>query len=165
MGYWAVARCAPHNERLAAASVVAAGFEIFVPRIRVKAIKRWKTLWLFPCYFFCRIEGAWRPIERSPGVRDVVKFGITPAPMPDAEIAKLLARADADGIIRLNAQPTVERKHFEAGENVRIIDGPFKGLDAVDAGRSGHDRVAVLRNVLGGPTKVANAAHLGAPAA
>jgi hypothetical protein len=36
------------------------------------------------------------------GVVSVVKFGPAPARCPDEEIARLIARADPDGIVRLS---------------------------------------------------------------
>jgi hypothetical protein len=99
--YWAVARTAPHHERLAVEGVGQAGFETFVPRIRVKVGAQWRTTPLFGCYFFVRVVDRWRILERTMGVLSVVKFGASPARVPDAEIAGLLDRADPDGIIRL----------------------------------------------------------------
>jgi hypothetical protein len=43
-------------------------------------------------------------IGRAFGVASVVKFGLTPAKVPDEEIAKLIARSDPDGIVRLAAR-------------------------------------------------------------
>jgi hypothetical protein len=68
MPYWAVARTAPHHERLAVESVGMAGFETFVPRIRVKVGSQWRTTPLFGCYFFVRVVDCWRILERPIGV-------------------------------------------------------------------------------------------------
>jgi hypothetical protein len=100
MPFWAVVRAQQNHERLAVESVgVRLGYEIFTPRIRVRVASRWKTVGLFGSYFFCRIESQWRAIERAPGVLNLIKTGDSLAKCPDAEIAKLLDRSDADGII------------------------------------------------------------------
>jgi hypothetical protein len=54
MAYWIVAKVTPHHEQLAVCSVVTLGYEIFVPRVRVRVGMRWKTTWAFPSYFFVR---------------------------------------------------------------------------------------------------------------
>ena len=85
-------------------------------------------------YFFVRIVDQWRIIERSAGISGVVKFGATPAKCPDEEIAQLLARADPDGVIRLNRSPASSAsRNFEPGAPVMIADGPFRGLGGVYA--------------------------------
>jgi len=87
MPYWAVARTAPHHERLAFESVALAGFKTFVPRIRVRVGPQWRTTPLFGCYFFVRVVDRWRILERTVAVLNVVKFGAAPARCPDEEIA------------------------------------------------------------------------------
>jgi transcription antitermination factor NusG len=59
----------------------------------------------FNGYLFVRVVDRWRILERTIGVLSVVKFGAAPARCPDEEIAKLIARTDADGIIRLPPHP------------------------------------------------------------
>jgi hypothetical protein len=58
---------------------------------------------LFPGYLFVRVVDRWRAFERSLGLA-LVKFGAAPARCPDAEIAKLIARTDPDGVVRLPAR-------------------------------------------------------------
>ena len=165
MPYWAVARTAPHHERLAVESVALAGFETFVPRIRVKVGAQWRTTPLFGCYFFVRVVDRWRILERTIGVLNVVKFGASPARCPDEEIAALLSRADPDGVIRLSARPpsTSSKRVLTPGAAVTIADGPFRGLTGIYAGMSASERELVLINILGASRPVEIAARLVVP--
>jgi len=161
MPYWAVIRSAPNHERLAAEGVALAGFETFIPRIRVKNGARWRTTPLFGSYFFVRVVDRWRILERTMGVLSVVKFGAAPARCPDAEIAALLERSDPDGVIRLGARsPSLSRRAFTPGATVEIAGGPFYGLTGVYVGMSARERELVLLNVLGAARPVAVPAGL-----
>jgi transcriptional antiterminator RfaH len=164
MPYWAVARTAPNRERLAVESVGQAGFETFVPRIRVKVGAQWRTQPLFGCYFFVRVVDRWRILERTIGVLNVVKFGASPARCPDEEIAALLSRADPDGVIRLSARPSLpSRRILTPGAVVAIADGPFRGFEGIYSGQSAQEREIVLLNLLGAVRPVEIAAGLLAP--
>ena len=101
----------------------------------------------------------------QPGVAGVVKFGSEPARCPDQEIAQLLARADPDGIIRLNRSPASSAAHvFEPGAAVMISAGPFAGFSAIYSGMTAHERELILIDVLGRATPVDVAAGLVVPA-
>lgn len=154
--YWAVARTAPHHERLAVESVGLAGFETFVPRIRVKVGAQWRTTPLFGCYFFVRVVDRWRAIERTMGVLSVIKFGASPARCPDEVVAELLARSDRDGIIRLAPRPLSSfSRVLEKGAPVAIAGGPFRGLAAIHTGMTAQERELVLIDLLGRKMTVA----------
>jgi transcriptional antiterminator RfaH len=167
MPYWAVIRSVPNHERLAAEGVALAGFETFIPRVRVKNGARWRTTPLFGCYFFVRVVDRWRILERTIGVLHVIKFGGAPAKCPDAEIAALLERSDPDGIVRLPprlpSRPSSAPLGLAPGTAVAITDGPFRGLSGVYAGMSARERELVLLNVLGAQRPVEVAAGLLAP--
>jgi transcriptional antiterminator RfaH len=167
MSYWAAVRSAPSHERLAWESVGQAGFETFIPRIRVKVGARWRTTPLFGSYFFVRIIDRWRILERTIGVLNVVKFRAAPAKAPDVEIAKLIERSDADGIIRLAPRPAASlsspARLFTPGARVEIAAGPFRGFEGIYAGMTAHERELVLINILGAPRPVEVAAGSLAP--
>jgi transcription antitermination factor NusG len=165
MPYWAVARAVPHHDRLAAECVGLAGYETFVPKIRIRVGAQWRTTPLFAGYFFVRIVDQWRVLERTMGVFTVVKNGATPSRCPDEEIAKLIERADPDGIIRLGARSSSSpRRDFTPGATVSIAGGPFQGFSAIYSGMSGADRELILLDLLGRQTPVTIAAGLLVPA-
>jgi transcriptional antiterminator RfaH len=160
--YWAVLRSAPGHDVLAYEGVVRAGYEIFTPKIRTRVGAKWKTNPLFGCYFFVRVI----ELERTIGVLSIVKSAGMPARCPDEEIATLIARSDADGIIRLSSSLTsqsVARRAYEPGAKVWVTDGPFRGFNGLHTGMSTRDREMVLINILGGPRPVEIAAGLLAP--
>jgi transcriptional antiterminator RfaH len=134
MAYWAVARTLPRRETIAAERLSDAGFEIFLPKI--KTGQREEAV--FAGYVFVRIGDTWRSVDHTAGVLGLIKFGEAPAKCPDAEIAKLKRRLDADGLIR----PV-------PGAKVRITAGAFRGLDGIYAGQTARDRERVLLDFLG----------------
>jgi transcription antitermination factor NusG len=162
MPYWTVVRAVPNHDGLAAESVALAGFETFVPKIRTRSRAQWRTTPLFGCYFFARVVDRWRAIERTMGVAGVVKFGAGPARCPDEEIAKLIARTDPDGVIRLSAHPP-QPAPIPPGARVIIASGPFRGFEAIHAGLTAHERQLVLIDLLGRQTPVQIAAGLVLP--
>jgi transcription antitermination factor NusG len=165
MPFWAVCRSSPARDRLAAEGVALAGYETFVPKIRVRVGAQWKTSSLFPSYFFVRIADQWRIIERTIGVHSVIKTGSVPAKCPDEEIAGLLERSDRDGIIRLGPRPSLQpsRHEFAPGATVAIATGPFQGFSAIYAGQTAGERELILLDLLGRQTPVTIAAGLLAP--
>jgi transcription antitermination factor NusG len=83
--------------------------------------------------------------------------GEVPARCPDAEIAALIERSDADGVIRLSSSLTpqaVVRRAFEPGAPVLIGEGPFRDFQALHTGMSTRDREMVLIDLLGRKTTV-----------
>jgi transcriptional antiterminator RfaH len=154
MPFWAAVRTIPQHEKLAVETVTLNGFEIFTPRTRELVGKRWRTVALFPGYMFARVVDRWRALERSPGVLSVIKFGQMPARVPDAEIALLIERADADGVIRLDRSRDLARKPLAVGAKVQIVDGPLKGFRGIYQGMTARDRERVLLEVLGGERRV-----------
>ena len=159
MSFWAVVRAEPGHDRLAVASVTLAGFETFAPKTRVQAGAKWRTVPLFSAYFFARVEDHWRAIERALGVAGLVKFGLTPARCPDEEIAKLIARSDPDGVVRLAARPSSQtgRSGLAQGATVPIVDARLR---RPLCGHGASDRELVLLNILGAQRPVAIAASL-----
>jgi transcription antitermination factor NusG len=165
MPFWAVARTLPHRETFAAESIGEAGFEVFAPKVREGVGLKWRFSPLFRGYLFVRVVDRWRIVERTLGVLKFVKFGDAPARCPDAEIAALIKRSDADGIIRLPPEaPPHVRRVFSAGETVTITSGAFRGFRGLHTGMTTRDREVILLDVLGGKRPIAIASHQVAPA-
>ena len=163
MAYWVVARSAPNDHALAV-ECVGQSFETLVPKIRVKVGARWRTEALFGPYFFVYVLAQWRAIERSMGVAGVVKNGAVPAKCPDGEIAQLIARTSADGIVRLPPRsPSLVRRIIAPGAAVTISAGAFAGFNAIHTGMTAGERELVLINILGASRLVEVAAGLVVP--
>jgi transcriptional antiterminator RfaH len=155
-GAWAVVKAEPSHDRLAVTGVTLLGFETFWPRTRVRVGAQYRTLPLFPGYFFARIDGTWMPIARTIGVHGLIMSGAAPARCPDEEIRRLLEMADRDGVVRLGPRPNgAPRPAFAPGDQVRIVDGAFRGFGALYLGQTSSDRLLVLMTVMGGERQVA----------
>jgi transcriptional antiterminator RfaH len=159
MPFWPVARTAPQREPFAVERLEAGGFEIFAPKIRAKR----QIVPLFPAYLFVRIASAWQPVDRTPGVIGLIRFGDEPAKCPDAEIDRIRSHMDADGVVRLPApprKPQQAKPAFQPGAKIVITGGPLQGRLAIYAGMTVGQRETVLLTMLGRQTGVAVAAGL-----
>lgn len=82
---------------------------------------------MFPSYVFARLTAESLPAAlRSPGVATVVRSDGRPVPIPSEEIdnVRRFARALADAGGEAVLKPLVE-----AGQEVRVVSGPFKGVE------------------------------------
>jgi transcriptional antiterminator RfaH len=140
MSYWACAQLEANRERLALHCLGLAGYEVYLPRIRMPKLK---TAALFPGYCFVAIELQWHAARWSPGVLRLVLDGVQPAKVPDKVIADL-KRRERNGLVELPPRPGLR-----CGDQVRITRGLFVGQLAVFDGMRPHERVAVLLQLLG----------------
>ena len=165
MPYWTVRRSAPGHDVLAYEGVVRAGYEIFTPKIRIR-VGKLENKPAVRLLLLVRVVDQWRALERTIGVLCVVKAAGMPAKCPDEQITTLIARSDADGVIRLSSSLTsqsVVRRAYEPGAKVAIADGPFRGFNGLHTGMTTRDRELVLINILGASRPVEIAAGLLAP--
>jgi transcription antitermination factor NusG len=96
---------------------------------------------LFPSYVFARF--AWRDVHEvltTPGVSTVVRMDGRPAPIPDDDLENVrrFTRALTETGIDPTPQPFVR-----AGQRIRVMDGPFEGVEGVVVERRGTRRVLV----------------------
>ena len=85
----------------------------------------------------------------------MLTVGDTPSRCPDVEIARLKARTDERGIIRLPPPPGPKRRRrIAAGTKVSIIGGPFQGLHGLHTGLTAREREIVLLDLLGAQRRV-----------
>ena len=131
-------------------------FQIYLPRIRIRRHRRGKWIdaieVLFPRYLFIRIDPLQRnmaPVRSTRGVVGLVRFGGQPAVVPDEVIDALMqCRDPASGLHHESRTP------FCAGDRIKLVDGPFAGMEAVFAEQDGEKRVIVLLELLGKSNKV-----------
>jgi transcriptional antiterminator RfaH len=148
MSYWACAQLEANRERLALHCLGLRGFEVYLPRLRVKHVVPARKTGaqapaLFPGYAFVLIELQWHAARWSPGIIRLVLDGDRPAKVPDKVIADLKGR-ERNGLVELPPPPG-----FHRGDTVRITRGLFYGQLAVFDGMRPHERVAVLLQLLG----------------
>ena len=126
--WYAAYTCANHEKRVAE-QLSARSVEHFLPLY--ESVRRWKDrrvqlqLPLFPGYVFVRLALRDRlQVLEIPSVARLVGFNGTPAALPDAEIEAL--KAGLESGVRAVPHP-----YLKVGRRVRIISGPFEGLEGV----------------------------------
>jgi len=158
MKNWYLVYSKPHKELLARDNLLQQGYEVYLPmaRIRRRRMGKGETRIepLFPRYLFIRLNthtDNWSPIRSTPGVSNLVKFGMYPSTVPDALIELLAERCDEEGI------QDVTSAEFRNGEAVRVMEGPMTGLEGVFLAKTSSDRVLVLLDIVGKHTRVSMA--------
>ena len=150
---WYVVYARPRQEVRAMDNLCNQGFRCFLPTISVERLRGGHRAMvseaLFPRYLFVHLEAGrsnWSAIRRTRGVSHLVQFGGVAARIPPALI-------DA-----LTEQPARNKALFDAGDQLRVIDGPFVGFEAevlrLYEAPDGEARVMVLMDVLTQPQKI-----------
>jgi transcription antitermination factor NusG len=145
LGWYAI-RSVPRHEKRVRDRLQAQAIECFLPT--TKSVHRWKNgirreveAALFPTYVFVRGASDSRfAILSTQGVRCFVGVGASPSRIPDQEIEALRGGLRS---VHCEAHPIL----FE-GKKVRIIGGPFKGLDGIVLRNSRTFRVLVTISVV-----------------
>jgi transcriptional antiterminator RfaH len=122
---------------------------VFCPRVRFKRQTRqglvWVTEALFPSYLFAKFELSTlhRQVEYGHGVRGIVRFADRCPTIEDEIVDQLRDYVGGDEIKDLDYAPS-------QGDNVRIAQGAFAGLEAVVTQiLPAKERVKVLMDFLG----------------
>jgi len=147
---WYCLKARPRFERLTAQALRAEGdIGVFCPLVRFQRArgngKAWVLEAMFPGYLFAQFDylARHRLIRATRGVSTVVSFGDRPTVVPDEIVAELrLHVADEETV--------VIRQGLSVGEEVSIVEGPFKGLRAlVTKVLPSRERVGILLELLG----------------
>ena len=153
MSAWYAVLCKPRREALAEANLANQGYRVYLPRLATQ--RRREGKWvdsvepLFPRYLFIDMDieaTTWRPINGTRGVIGLVTSGNRPSTAPAGVVEKLMADADADGVI-----PLTTLGFLAPGASVTVKSGAFKGQTGILQSilLHGQDRVKVLLNLLG----------------
>jgi transcriptional antiterminator RfaH len=131
IGSWFCLRAQPNREHIAAACLrQIPGVEVFCPRVRFRKTTNRGPVWfvesMFPGYLFARFEypAFHRRIRQRPGVSGFVQFGDRLALLTDQLISEIRIHTGANELVELN-------RGLEPGQNVRITQGPFQGVEAL----------------------------------
>ncbi len=142
---WYLVQARPRQAERAALNLEQQGYRVFHPRFRIERIRRGRRVMveesLFPNYLFIRLQrwvDNWYPLRSTRGVARLVAFGNEPLPIDDALI-ETIRRRIGDQSPELVLHP---------GESVRIIAGPFQGLEAIFQTHQGQQRVRLLIELL-----------------
>jgi len=124
---WLALRVKSRSEKVVSTIARNKGFEEFLPvyECRQRWSDRLKSVEfpLFPGYVFCRLDPRHRlPLLTIPGVLQFVGIGKTPVPIDDEEIIAIQSAVKSG----LSSEPW---PFLEAGQRVRLEDGPLAGLE------------------------------------
>ena len=144
---WYAVATKARDEAVAKANLERQDYQVFLPTTSLKKrrLGRWTRVTepLFPGYLFVSLVlGADdpAPIRSTVGCIGLVRFGQTHTPVPSSLIAALQGASED---VLDTPLP------FNQGDKVRLIDGPFAGLEAVFDMPRGEDRAQVLLELLG----------------
>jgi len=153
---WYAVCCKPRQEAVAEENLLRQGFQVYLPRIRIRQRRRGQWLdaveVLFPRYIFIRVDPQRRStatVRSTRGVLGLVRFGGQPAVVPDEVMQALLRREDAASGLHQDRRPL-----FCPGEAVKLVDGPLSGMEAVFTQQDGEQRVILLLELLGKANRV-----------
>ena len=148
-----------HRERLASGSLSEAGFEVYLPLYQKLVRRAGKRVPmrvpLFPRYLFARAgagDASLATSYRMQGVSSFASRTLEQSLVSEAVISAIRARHDEDGDVVLDAA------RIKPGQLVKILDGPFAGLQAAFAEPDDRKRSFILLDLLGKThrVKVAN---------
>jgi transcription elongation factor/antiterminator RfaH len=152
---WYVIHCKPHREKQVDAYLAAKGFDTFYPTYRVRSAGSGppRSKPFFPQYLFVKAAldaSSPPPLNWIPGTVGMVKYGDTPATVPEQMIHQLQVR-----VAEIAAAGGVQHCPLRSGERVHIVRGPLAGCEAIfDLALSGTERVRVLLQMLGRQVRV-----------
>jgi len=158
---WLLLQVKPKQEVRALENLQRQGGECYCPQILIEKLSRGKRIEveeaLFPGYLFINAQPeqnglTYTSIRSSRGVSKIVGFGAEPIKVPETLITQIKYREHADSI------GFIAKDLPQAGDNINILEGPFKGLKAVFSHTDGIQRSIVLINLLNQqtPTSLAN---------
>lgn len=165
MQQWYCVHTRPRAEAQALEHLQRQGFECLLPRLQRTVLRnsRRQTVVeaLFPRYLFLRADAettSLAPVRSTRGAVGLVRTAGLPATVPEDFMARLLADADATGLI------TQPERALLPGERVLITDGPLAGLGGIYSQAQGESRALVLLELLGGAQSVALPTYVLQPA-
>lgn len=145
--HWFALYTKPHKEYLVRDRLRSHGLEVYLPEVAVAVRRRDRRARkpFFPHYLFARFDlhsGAMAKVRWMPGLRRIVSAGSQPVPVPDEVVAHIRRR------LATRVEAELESP-FRKGDVVRILHGPFEGLDAVfDRRLSPKGRVRVFLELM-----------------
>ena len=150
---WYVVYTKPRQESRALENLGNQGYTCLLPTLSVERLRVGHRVLiqepLFPRYLFVRLEAGrsnWSAIRSTRGIVRLVEFGDVSARIPATLIASLAE------------QPTLQKALFDVGDQLKVIDGPFVGIEAellrLYETPDGEARVMVLMDILTRPQHI-----------
>jgi transcriptional antiterminator NusG len=130
--------------------------DVLVPTEKVVEVKdgqkKTTTRKVYPGYMFVQMEvdnETWHVVTSTPKVTGFIGGSRNPPPIPEMEVRQITQQMTED---EDTPKPVV---HFERGEEVRIIDGPFASMKGkVEEVNQTRAKLRVLVSIFGRPTSV-----------
>ena len=150
--HWYLVHTKPRQEECAQENLERQGYECYLPVFPKEKLRQNHMSVvngpLFPRYLFIHLgqghaDQSWTPIRSTKGVSRLVSFGMNHAKVPDGLIDHLRS-------IEAIGQANPERL-FTRGDQVRLTDGAFAGIEGVYQMADGERRVMVLIELIGKP--------------
>jgi len=155
MPHWYVIHTKPRQEPLALENLQRQGYTTYCPYISVSKRRRnaWQTVAepLFPRYLFIELtegEDDFGPIRSTQGVSSLLRFGGKPATISN-ELIESLRQQEGD-----KAETPDPELPVKPGDRVRVLEGPFAGLEGIFQNSSKDARVIILMELLGRENRV-----------
>ena len=154
--HWYLVHTKPRQEACALQNLEQQGYDCYLPLLASeKLIKGAVTKLaepLFPRYLFIRLDThdsakSWSPIRSTRGVSKLVTFGNQPAKVSDTLVDLIRARETSGEI--------AEKRLFNPGESIRVVDGPFAGIEGIFQSIDGTQRVMILIELMSKPVRMA----------
>lgn len=151
MKNWYAIYTKPHKEFFSHKELKKQNFEVYYPKIKktIKHARKTSSVIrpFFPRYIFVSLDIArdqWSSVNYTPGVNRLICAGDIPVKIPDMVINELFSAEDDQGLLEYIPSPS-----WKIGEEIKIKEGPFSGLNALFAGLSDDMRVNVLLDIMG----------------
>jgi transcriptional antiterminator RfaH len=145
---WFLVQTKPQQEMRALENLQQQGVNTFCPQVFIEKLSRGKRKVskevLFPNYLFVEFDHeavSALSINYTRGVNRIVSFGSEPSQVPDQLIFQLKERIEQDDQSMITELP-------EKGEKLEVLDGPFRGLNAIFSQIDGGSRAIVLITML-----------------
>lgn len=148
MGSWFLLQTKSRQEARAAENLERQGVDFFCPMILMEKVSRGKRVLkeeaLFPGYLFVNFDqntASATSVRSTRGVSRFVTCAGSPVVVPDSLIEQLQERTGSNSEELVSNLP-------QTGDQVEVIKGPFRGLNAVFTEIDGNQRAVVLINLL-----------------
>lgn len=143
--HWYLVHTKPRQEKCALDNLQRQGHQCYLPTLPFEKLRQSVLMVtdepLFPRYLFIRLgQGdsakSWAPIRSTKGVSRLVSFGVEPVKVADGLIEVL---REQEALVQ-----TEPARLFKPGEQVRLTEAPFAGIEGVYQMADGERRVLVL---------------------
>ena len=154
--HWYLVHTKPRQEACALQNLNQQGYDCYLPLLSSEKLLKGQvsktTEPLFPRYLFIRLDTShsaksWSPIRSTRGVSKLVSFGNQPARVAD-ELVELIRARESSGDIE-------EKRLFKPGEPIRVVDGPFAGVEGIFQALDGTQRVMILIELMSKSVRMA----------